>query len=59
MDRYAEKLDRGQDEALRRTKMMRVEDMDGYTLGYEEWWLDEDGYPTHPVEADNERPGLA
>jgi len=39
--------------------MMRVEDMDGYTLGYEEWWLDEDGYPTHPVEADNERPGLA
>jgi hypothetical protein len=24
--------------------------MDGYTLGYQEWWLDEDGYPTHPVE---------
>jgi hypothetical protein len=35
----------------RKTKMLRLEDMDGYTLGYQEWFVDDDGYPTHPVEA--------
>ena len=59
MTRYSELLDKGPDPAPRRTKMLRLEDMDGYTLGYQEWWLDEDGYPTHPVEGDNDRPGLA
>jgi len=54
VERYAEKLDRGPDPAPRRTKRLRLEDMDGYTLGYQEWWLDEDGYPTHPVDAEKE-----
>jgi hypothetical protein len=53
-DRYTEKLERGPDEGPRKTKRLRLEDMDGYTLGYQEWWLDEDGYPSHPVDADDE-----
>ena len=52
--RYDEKLDRGPDAAPRKTKMLRHRDLDGYHLFYEEWWLDEDGYPSHPVEADTE-----
>jgi hypothetical protein len=51
--RYDEKLDRGPDPARRKTKRLRLEDMDGFTVGYQEWWLDDDGYPTHPVEADD------
>jgi hypothetical protein len=51
MTRYDEKLDRGPDPAPRRTKMLRWVDRDGNHVRYEEWWLDEDGYPSHPVEA--------
>jgi hypothetical protein len=36
----------------RKTKRLRLEDMDGYTLGYQEWFVDDDGYPSHPVDAD-------
>jgi hypothetical protein len=50
MTRYENLMDLNAVE--RRTKMLRLEDMDGYTLGYQEWWLDEDGYPSHPVDAD-------
>jgi len=49
--RYDEKLDRGPDAAQRRTKMLRWVDRDGNHVRYEEWWLDEDGYPSLPVEA--------
>jgi len=38
----------------RKTKMLRYTGRDGNHERYEEWWIDEDGYPTHPVEADNE-----
>jgi len=50
-DRYTEKLDRGPDEGPRKTKMLRWVDRDGNHVRYEEWWLDADGYPSHPVEA--------
>jgi len=54
MTRYDDMLDKGPEPGPRRTKMLRLEDMDGYTLGYQEWFVDEDGYPTHPVEAEND-----
>jgi len=52
--RYDEKLDRGPDAAPRKTKMLRYVGRDGNHERYEKWWLDEDGYPTHPVEAGDE-----
>jgi hypothetical protein len=52
--RYNAILDRGPDPAPRRTKMLRWVGRDGNHERYEEWWLDEDGYPTHPVDAEKE-----
>jgi hypothetical protein len=53
--RYDDMLDKGPDEAPRRTRMLRFTDMDGWFVRYEEWWLDEDGYPSHPVDHDDDR----
>jgi hypothetical protein len=53
--RYEAKAERGPDEAPRRTKMLRFTDMDGWFVRYEEWWLDEDGYPSHTVDADEKK----
>ena len=53
--RYEAKADRGPDEAPRKTKMLRFTGRDGNHERFEEWHLDEDGYPTHPVDHDAER----
>jgi len=53
--RYDEKLDRGPDAAPRKTKMLRYVGRDGNHERYEAWWVDENGHPTRPVEADDEQ----
>jgi hypothetical protein len=52
--RYDDLLDRGPDAKLQPYKMLRKIDMDGYHVCWEAWWLDADGYPTHPVDADDD-----
>jgi hypothetical protein len=52
--RYDDMLDKGPESAPRKTKMLRHRDLDGMHLFYEEWWVDGDGYPTHPVDASDD-----
>jgi hypothetical protein len=56
MTRYDDMME--SDPAPRRTKMLRYVGRDGNHERFEAWWLDADGYPTHPVEAGNESTNL-
>jgi hypothetical protein len=39
----------------RRTKMLRVVDQDGCHVCWVEWYVDDEGFATHPVDTDEIR----